>query len=262
MTRLFAQDRILPLFRPLRSGTSRGKTPLAVAILFGLLCLTPRATQAQSADIAAVVNDSIVSVADVQARISLILASSNIPDSPDIRAKVAPQVIHQLIDEQLELQEAKKQDVSIPQTDIDGALVALEKQNGMPPGGVDKFLAHFNIPKSTLVDQIKAELTWARLVRSRYGPSLLVGDNDIADAKKQMLAQQNLAQNRVAEIFLPVDSPAHDGAIRDGAERLVAEIEHGARFTDVARQFSQSPSAAVGGDLGWVAPGLLAPDMQ
>jgi peptidyl-prolyl cis-trans isomerase SurA len=38
-------------------------------------------------------------------------------------------------------------------------------------------------------------------------------------------------------------------------------MKQGARFSAVAQQFSQSPTAAVGGDLGWVRPEQLNPDL-
>ncbi|HTH96654.1 MAG TPA: peptidylprolyl isomerase [Stellaceae bacterium] len=251
--------------RPLRPLAKLAARRLAVSICAALLASTmlmPQAGQAQTADIAAVVNDQVISGTDVQARISLVLSSSNIPDTPDIRAKLEPQVVHQLVDQTLELQEAQKQGITVSQSEVDQALKGLEKQNNMPPGGLDKFLAQRGIPKSTLADQAKAEIAWAKLVRARYGPELAVGENDVADAKRQILAQENQPQNRVAEIFLPVDSPSQDQPIHEAAQRLVYEIQHGASFPQVARQFSQSPSAAVGGDLGWVAPGMLPADVQ
>jgi peptidyl-prolyl cis-trans isomerase SurA len=45
-------------------------------------------------------------------------------------------------------------------------------------------------------------------------------------------------------------------------ERLAEQIGRGANFTAVARQFSQSATAAVGGDLGWVQQGALEPELE
>jgi peptidyl-prolyl cis-trans isomerase SurA len=45
------------------------------------------------------------------------------------------------------------------------------------------------------------------------------------------------------------------------AERLAQQMRQGARFSGVARQFSQSATAAVGGDLGWVRADQLAPEL-
>jgi peptidyl-prolyl cis-trans isomerase SurA len=72
----------------------------------------------------------------------------------------------------------------------------------------------------------------------------------------------NQPEYEVSEIFLPVDSPDQDEQVRQNAERLVAQIRRGASFPAVARQFSQSPSAAAGGDLGWVQDGQLPDELN
>jgi peptidyl-prolyl cis-trans isomerase SurA len=46
--------------------------------------------------------------------------------------------------------------------------------------------------------------------------------------------------------------------MEQGAMRLLEQMQRGAPFPLVARQFSQSPSAAAGGDIGWIAPRTLA----
>src|SRR6185503_16885980 len=66
---------------------------------------------------------------------------------------------------------------------------------------------------------------------------------------------------RVAEIFLAVDNPSQDEETRRLADRLSMQMRQGARFSAVARQFSQSATAAVGGDIGWVRPDQLAPEL-
>src|SRR5688572_9051585 len=79
--------------------------------------------------IAAVVNDEIISVFDLVSRIRMVLMSSNIPDSPDTRQKLAPQILRALIDEKLQLQEAKKKNVTATDSEINRALQQIEKQN-------------------------------------------------------------------------------------------------------------------------------------
>jgi peptidyl-prolyl cis-trans isomerase SurA len=68
-------------------------------------------------------------------------------------------------------------------------------------------------------------------------------------------------QNRVSEIFIGVDNPSQEDDAKRLAERLIDQIRGGANFGAVAQQFSQSPSAAVGGDIGWVTANQLAPEL-
>jgi peptidyl-prolyl cis-trans isomerase SurA len=256
--RFFVRDRNVTFLRLAKTGlVAFGMTSLIV-----LATATSRPASAQDAGIAAIVNDEVISQADVENRVNLVTASSNIPDTPDIRAKLQEQVLHQLIDEKLELQEAKKEGVSVSDDEVNHAFDDLGKQNHMPDGGLDKFLQQHHIDKSTLLDQLRAEIVWGRVVRERYAPQLTVSDSDIDDAIQQIEQHDKEPQNRVAEIYLPVDNPSQDAEVQAAANRLTDAIKHGARFIDVARQFSRSPSAADGGDLGWLAPGMLPPDMQ
>ena len=63
--------------------------------------------------IAAVVNDDVISMYDLYARMKMVLLSLEIEDSPEVREELMPQIISLMVDERLKLQEAKKQKISI-----------------------------------------------------------------------------------------------------------------------------------------------------
>ncbi len=67
----------------------------------------------------------------------------------------------------------------------------------------------------------------------------------------------NKAHYHVMEIFVPVDNPEQDAKVKKDAEEIVNQLHQGAPFAMVARQFSQHPTAATGGDIGWVYDGQL-----
>jgi peptidyl-prolyl cis-trans isomerase SurA len=48
----------------------------------------------------------------------------------------------------------------------------------------------------------------------------------------------------------------------NGATQLVAQIQQGAPFPAVARQFSASPTAATGGDVGWITAGEMPSEVD
>ena len=64
------------------------------------------------------------------------------------------------------------------------------------------------------------------------------------------------------EIFLPVDNPEQNDKVKKDAEEVEQQLHQGAPFPVVARQFSQHPTAATGGDMGWVNTGQLAPELD
>jgi len=212
--------------------------------------------------IAAVVNNEVISVYDLVSRMRMIMLSSNIPDTPENRKKLAPQVLRQLIDEHLELEEARRQGVTATDAEIKHAIAQIEKQNNMPPGSLNDFLRARGIDRTTLIDQITASIEWAKLVRRKAAETVTVSDDEIDQAMKRLKEHAHDPEERVAEIFLSVDNPAQDDRVRQLAERLRQEMYQGARFSAIARQFSQSATAAVGGDLGWVRPDELPPVLR
>ncbi|HEY1794945.1 MAG TPA: peptidylprolyl isomerase [Stellaceae bacterium] len=211
--------------------------------------------------IAAVVNDQVISVYDLISRIRIVLLSSNLPDSAEGRQRIQKQVLHQLIDEKLELQEAKKQSVTASDSEIEAAIQLIEKQNNMKPGGLNAFLKAQNIDRGSLIDQITASIVWGKLVRRQAAESTEISDQEVDEAMRREKENANEPEARVAEIFLAVDTPAQEAEVRSTADRLIEEMRKGARFSAIAQQFSQSATAAVGGDLGWIRPDQLTPEL-
>ena len=229
---------------------------------------TPQATPAQPQGnqnaeirIAAVVNDEVISVADLRSRIKMVMLSSNFPDSPEIQQRITAQVLRTIVDEKLQMQEAKRQNVTATEDEINKGISQIEKQNNMQSGQLDAVLKAHGIDRGSLVDQITASIVWAKLVRRLVAQSNVISDEEIDDASKRIKETANEPQSRVAEIFLAVDNPQQDDEMRRLAERLTEQMKQGARFSAVAQQFSQSATAAVGGDLGWLRPEQLSPEL-
>src|SRR5207245_7992941 len=61
----------------------------------------PPAGQVTETRIAAVVNDEVISVADVMSRLRMVMLSSNLTDSPETRQRIAAQVLRTIVDEKL-----------------------------------------------------------------------------------------------------------------------------------------------------------------
>jgi len=219
------------------------------------------AAPGQPADIriAAVVNDEAISVYELASRIKMVMVSSGIPDTPEARHRLSTQVLRTMVDERLQIQEARHQNVVASDDEVDKAISQIAKQNNMNPDQLEQFLKQRGIERAAVVSQVSASIVWAKLIRRLAAQTTPVSDEEIDDAMKRMKESANEPQSRVGEIFLPVDNPQQDEEVRQLAERLTQQMRQGARFSGVAQQFSQSPTAAVGGDLGWLNPAELAP---
>jgi peptidyl-prolyl cis-trans isomerase SurA len=226
------------------------------------LAVTLTAATAQTLRIAAVVNEDVISVYDVNERIRFVLFSAGIPDTPEARRQIAPQVIRSLIDEKLEMQEAKRLNITIDQHDYQETISHLENQNHLPAGKLFDFISAKGINPKTLDNQIRATLMWGQVVRRRAQGHVVVTDEEIKEAHDRIVANMKKPSRLVADIFLAVDAPEDDASVRANIEHLRQELLGGAEFVGLARQFSQDASAQQGGDLGWVPQGQLDPELD
>ena len=125
---------------------------------------------------------------DLTERARVIMVTGNLPDTPEVRRAVRDQAMRSLIDEHLEMQEAKKRGISITQGDVDSAIARLEEQNHIPAGRFEEFARRAGIDPQSIIDQIRTELTWVRMVRARLNATTVVTDEEINDAIAKLKA--------------------------------------------------------------------------
>jgi peptidyl-prolyl cis-trans isomerase SurA len=212
--------------------------------------------------IAAVVNDDVITVTDLQLRLRLALMSSGLPASQENQQRMLPQVLRLLIDEKLQGQEASRTGVAVPAQDVDKALASIAGQNHLSTQQLFTMLKSTGVPQAALEDQVRAQLAWRQLVQRKFVSQVEISDTQIDEVVERLRANQGKPQYLVASIFLAVDQDSGDAQVKALADRLVAEVRKGAPFPAVARQFSQAAGAQNGGDMGWVLAGQLEPALD
>jgi len=232
---------------------------LAFALLS--LCATAQAAPDDRAGIAAIVNDDVITMTDVRNRMNLYLAGAPQPEAEALK-KMEAQVLDKLIDERLEMREASTLGITVDAAQMDEAFGQIAKQNGFTSDEFKKKLTSQNVKPSALSEQVRAELAWSQVIKRKLRPQINVSEGEIDSAIDQKVRGKDKTRYHVAEIFLAVPDPSKDESVRSDAEKLVEQISKGASFSSVARQFSQAPGAAQGGDLGWVQEGQLDPKLD
>jgi peptidyl-prolyl cis-trans isomerase SurA len=212
--------------------------------------------------IVAVVNDELITSHDVERRVKLVFISSGIPDTADNRKRVAQQVLRSLIEERVQLQEARRLRVTVVEQEIDEGIERIEKGNRMPAGSIARDITSKGGDINTLRDQIRAGISWAKLVRQRFGHVINITDDQVDEVMREYERNKDQPEYLVSEIFLPVDQTAPEAEQMRIAERIIQDSKGGANFPALAREFSQGTSAPFGGELGWVRTGQLAPEID
>lgn len=202
--------------------------------------------------IAAVINDQIVSRFDLNQRVKLIMVTSGIPDTPENVSRLEPQVLRSLVDEVLEMQEAKRLEIKVEDKDIKDQIDGIAKRANMTSDQIDAFLAENKVSKASLLDQIRAEIAWNKVIGQSFSPTITVSEEEVTEVLDRLKEEANEPRYLVSEILLTFDTPSQEQEMMGGASRLAEQIRMGAPFSAVAQQFSRAATAANGGDMGWV----------
>jgi peptidyl-prolyl cis-trans isomerase SurA len=225
------------------------------AVQAALPAAQPSAPVSNSEGVAAIVNDQVISSYDVRQRAQLLLVSAGIQSSPEMMQRASEQALRDLEDEHLQIQETSGDPyhITIPEADIDRRVADIAHQNHVTPEEFAHRLAASGINISTLRSQIRADVAWQRLMSGLYGSRIRISETEIRDTQARIAASSTATHYLISEIFLPASTPQEFAQAQDGGMRLLEQMQQGAAFPLVARQFSGAPSAAAGGDIGWIA---------
>lgn len=224
---------------------------IALLACCGVLVPPSRGWTQDALRIAAIVNDDVISVHDLGLRVGFLIATSNLADTPENRARISPVALRALIEDKLKLQEAKRLNIQVTRQEVDAGVARLEAQFGLRPNQLQAALAERGAKIQAVRDQVRAEIAWVKAVRREAQGQVTISDEEVSARLDRMREEAGKPEFRVAEIFLAVDDASREADVRSLAERLLQELKRGASFPALARSFSQSPSAAGGGDLGW-----------
>jgi peptidyl-prolyl cis-trans isomerase SurA len=221
------------------------------------------AQRAMTESVAAIVNDDIISSYDLSQRMRLLIATTGAQPTQDTLPQFQQEALISLVDERLQLQELRRvekdQKFPIIATDdeVNEELGAMADQNHLKLDGFLAALKTQGIGSDTLYQQIRASMSWQKWIRGRYGSRLRIGEDQIKATQVRMIAAASKPQYEVSEVFLDSSRTGGMEAAMKGATQLVAQMQQGAPFAAVARQFSASSTAAAGGEAGWISPGEM-----
>lgn len=200
------------------------------------------------------VNGQIITGTDVDQRVALTLAANPGAKISDAEMQALRlQVLRNLIDESLEIQEAKAQKLEVTPEEVDQAYrkVASQKFGGRSTEEIDKYLRSVGSSPASLKRQIEGELAWDNLIQRNVQPFVNVSDEEAKELYNRLQASHGKSEYRIGEIYLSATPQTRD-AVLQNAQKIVQQIKDGGSFPAYARQFSEASTAAVGGELGWI----------
>jgi len=204
----------------------------------------------------AIVNGEIITQTDIDQRLTLLAISNGGRIPADEVQRLRQQILRNLIDETLQIQAAKSEEIEIKPQDIDRTLKRVAEGNKQTVEGLSALLAANGSSIKTMRRQIEGELAWRRLQSAKIESTVSVGEDEVKSVLERLNASKGAQEFRVGEIFLSANAN-NQAEVLANANRIRGQLRDGASFVGYARQYSEASTAAVGGDLGWVRPEQL-----
>ena len=142
----------------------------AAAIAAAGLLAAPTPSHAQ--EVVVLVDGEPITALDIEQRMKFIQMSTQ-------KAPPRKEALDVLIDETLEIKEAKRFNIEVPDSEVDSAFANVAKNMNTDVPKLTEILAKGGASAATLKHQLRAQLAWSALVRGRYKASLEIADSDV-----------------------------------------------------------------------------------
>ena len=184
--------------------------------------------------IAAVVNDEVVSMLDLAKRVELVIFESGLQSTGQVKRRIARQVLESLIDERLQLQEARRHNITVSSAEMAAHLADIERRSNLPVDSLEEYLGSRGVDRQTMRARIRATLAWRQLLQRRLPGVVAITDEQVDEELAVLKASQGVTQYLISEIVLAAESMGGYSAAQRGAERLVEQVRAAAEINPTA----------------------------
>lgn len=94
-----------------------------------------------------------------------------------------------------------------------------------------------------------------------YGRRIRISDNQVDDQLERLRSASQKTQYRISEIFLFAPDPDLKAQALEASGTIVEQLNQGADFRVAAQRLSSAPTAATGGDMGWISTSDLPDEL-
>ncbi|GMV59799.1 MAG: hypothetical protein AMXMBFR72_28920 [Betaproteobacteria bacterium] len=233
--------------------------------MLAALCATALAVAAQTRPpastkpldrIVAVVNDEVITSAELQARVQIAeqqLRRQKI--NPPARDVLTRQVLERMIVDRAQLQLAKETGVRVDDATVNATIARIAEQNGATLPVFRERLEREGVSFARFREDVRDDITMARLRDREVDSRIQIAEGEIDNfLAAQAGVEAGATEYNIAQILLRVPeavSAQRIDEIRKRAEDLLAQLKAGADFARLAASFSAGPEALSGGELGW-----------
>jgi peptidyl-prolyl cis-trans isomerase SurA len=159
--------------------------------------------------------------------------------------------LEKLIDAKLQLQEAANLGIGVSEQELREAVDNIKKKYSMTEYDFIESLKKEGFTFSEYRKRLREQIILSKIVNTQINNKIMITDqelNNFISENKQLL--EDSETYRIRLILLRKSKETESSRIEEKAAELLRKLENGESFGEIAKQYSEGPSAEAGGDLG------------
>lgn len=239
--------------------TSRRKTFLSAGlVLLAAMAATPLsiagAPQAAAAEIKYIVNNMPVTSYDIERRMAFLRLQRR-------GGNLRETATQDMIDQTLRLQEMKRLNIEIPDTEIDAAYERFASNNKITAAQLDQALAQAGVTKAHFKEFIRSQIGWSRVLQARFRSSGQMTEQEAVQKMLQQGGQKPSATEYMLQQVIFVVPEGEKGQMGK-RKREAQAMRDRFRNCETTREFAKGLLDVTVRDLGRVLEPELPPDWK
>jgi len=242
---------------------------LAVATILFMIVMASAAAAEEISGIAAIVNDEIITVLELNREYALALkgAEKRTAVSPAETEKLRREVLDALIGKILVKQKITELNIIVSEEEIRQSIEDIKKQNKLSQDALVDALLSQGITFDQYKAQMKDQLERLRLMSQEVKSKVQVSEQEIKayyDANQAGFTDEEAYRARIIFLRLSKDStPEEIRKVMSKLETAMAAAKSGGNFAELAKKYSDDANVQQdAGDLGFFKIGEMRPDIE
>ena len=240
--------------------------------LAGLVFLSAPLARAELVDrVAAVVNNEIITLSELEKRAAPELArvdqEATGSDRAQRRASALRKILDTMIDEKLVDNELRELKVTISDKEVDAAIEEVKKSYNLNDEQLEQAVTKEGYSLTEYREQMRKQIGRYKLISEKVRKNVKVSEADVQSEYDRMTRSEGEDYEvHIRHILIAVPRNATQTAV-DQAHRKAAAIAQEARapgvdFAELARKRSEGSSSSDGGDLGFFKRGTMVAEFE
>jgi len=172
--------------------------------------------------------------------------------------------LNNLIEVKLQVQEARRLGLNVSDSEIEDAIAEIKKKFSLSDAD---FLESLKTERMTMVDykaRLSEQIMMQKVVNMEVKSKIIVSDSEVQEYFETNKGEfSGTKKVKIRQIFFAApENESRKGDVAERAEQVYQRIQAGDDFEMMAKEYSEGPNRAFGGDLGYISSGTALKEIE